>query len=544
MPQMSDLAQLKIQAKRFKRFNLRRAFESDPKRFQRFSTSGAGITLDFSKNLIDAEIMKSLVSLAKTSRLDKRRKAMFAGEIANSTEHRAVLHTALRANGNSGAKVAGKAVDPLITTELQRFLGFAEDVRSGRVASADGTPFRDVVNIGIGGSDLGPVMATLALAPYHDGPKIHFVSNVDGAHLADVLKSLDPAQTLFLIASKTFTTQETMANAVAARSWVEAKLGKSKAGQHFAALSTAKEKVEAFGIDSARMFGFWDWVGGRYSIWSAIGLSLAIAIGSEHFKAFLAGAKAMDDHFQSVPHERNLPVLLALLGVWNRNGLGFNAHAVLPYEQRLLRFPAYLQQLDMESNGKSVRLSGETVSHKTGPLIFGEPGTNGQHAFYQLLHQGTDVIPADFLIAAEGHEPHLAHQHRLLIANCLAQAEALMKGRTLAEAKAQLKAQGLNPEQIKALAPHKVFPGNRPTNTLFYAKLDPAILGALIALYEHKIFVQGVIWNINSYDQWGVELGKELAGTLQPLIEGKASSTPRDSSTMGLIKALREMTHS
>jgi glucose-6-phosphate isomerase len=541
MTDQARLAVLKLEAKRLKRMNLRRAFESDPKRFQRFSAEAAGIHLDFSKNLIDNELLVKLVKLAKTAGLEKRRKAMFSGEAINITERRAVLHTALRADGKSGAKVDGKQIDPLIKAELQRFLDFAEGVRSGNIAAADGKAFTDVVNIGIGGSDLGPVMATLALAPYHDGPRLHFVSNVDGAHLSDVLKSLDPRRTLFLIASKTFTTQETMANASAAKAWTEAKLGKAKAGEHFAALSTAQKKVQAFGIDPKRMFGFWDWVGGRYSIWSAIGLSLAIAIGAKRFKEFLAGAKAMDDHFQTVAFDKNLPVLLALIGIWNRNGLGFKAQAVLPYEQRLLRFPAYLQQLDMESNGKSVSLSGKAVTHATGPLIFGEPGTNGQHAFYQLIHQGTDIIPADFLIAAEGHEPHLAHQHHLLIANCLAQTEALMKGRTLNEAKAQLKAQGLSGEQIQALAPHKVFSGNRPTNTLFYRKLDPAILGALIALYEHKVFVQGVIWNINSYDQWGVELGKELAGTLQPLIEGKESVIPRDSSTLGLIKALRSL---
>jgi glucose-6-phosphate isomerase len=541
MADQSGVFGLKLEAKRLKRMVLRDAFESDPKRFLRFSAEGAGIHLDFSKNLLDEELLKSLVKLAKSAGLEKRRKEMFSGEAINITERRAVLHTALRADGKSGAKVDGKPIDPLIKAELQRFLDFAEGVRAGSIAAADGKTFTDVVNIGIGGSDLGPVMATLALAPYHDGPRLHFVSNVDGAHLSDVLKSLDPRCTLFLIASKTFTTQETMANALTARDWAEAKLGKVKATQHFVALSTAKQKVEAFGIDSARMFGFWDWVGGRYSIWSAIGLSLAIAIGAKRFKEFLAGAKAMDDHFQTVAFDKNLPVLLALIGVWNRNGLGFNAHAVLPYEQRLLRFPAYLQQLDMESNGKSVDLSGAVVKHATGPLIFGEPGTNGQHAFYQLIHQGTDIIPADFLIASEGHEPHLAHQHRLLIANCLAQTEALMKGRTLTEAKAQLKAQGLSAQDINQLAPHKVFSGNRPTNTLYYAKLDPAILGALIALYEHKVFVQGVIWNINSYDQWGVELGKELAGTLQPLIEGKPSDTPRDSSTLGLIKALRRL---
>ncbi len=537
----SAFAALDRHARRMKSASLRDLFAADPKRFGRFSLAGAGLHLDCSKNLVTAETIDLLVRLAEASDLASRRKAMFAGEAINTTENRAVLHTALRANGTSQARVDGVAVDPLIAAELTRFLAFAEDVRFGRYVAADGEPFTDVVNIGIGGSDLGPVMAVLALAPYHDGPRLHFVSNVDGAHLADTLKVLDPKRTLVLIASKTFTTQETMANAVSARTWAEATLGKAKAGQHFAALSTAKAKVEAFGIDPARMFGFWDWIGGRYSVWSAIGLSLAIAIGAENFRAFLAGAKAMDDHFRQAAPARNLPVVLALLGVWNRNGLGFTAHAVLPYEQRLVRFPAYLQQLDMESNGKSVTRDGKPVATATGPLVFGEPGTNGQHAFYQLLHQGTNVIPCDFLIGAEGHEPALAHQHKLLIGNCLAQTEALMKGRTLAEAKAQLKAQGLSNAQVNRLAPHKVFPGNRPTNTIFYRKLDPATLGALIALYEHKVFVQGVIWNINSYDQWGVELGKELASSLQPMVEGREKPTGRDSSTAGLIRALAKL---
>ncbi|MGL4635906.1 MAG: glucose-6-phosphate isomerase [Beijerinckiaceae bacterium] len=534
-------AALKAHGKGMKKASLRALFAEDSKRFQTFTASGAGLTLDYSKNLITKETMGLLVELAKAADLDSRRKAMFAGEAINNTESRAVLHTALRAGGSSKAKVDGVAVDPLIAHELGRFLAFAEDVRAGRYLASDGKPFSDVVNIGIGGSDLGPVMAVAALAPYHDGPAIHFVSNVDGAHLADTLRGLDPRRTLILIASKTFTTQETMANANAARAWAVAELGAAKAGAHFAAISTAKAKVEAFGIDPARMFGFWDWVGGRYSIWASIGLSLALAVGAERFTEFLAGAKAMDDHFRKAAPAKNLPVLLALIGIWNRNALGFPALAVLPYEQRLLRFPAYLQQLDMESNGKRVQRDGKPVTEETGPLVFGEPGTNGQHAFYQLIHQGTDVIPCDFLIGAEGHEPHLAHQHQLLIANCLAQTEALMKGRTLEEASAQLKAQGLSDAEIKRLAPHKVFPGNRPTNTLFYKKLDPAILGALIALYEHKVFVQGVIWDVNSYDQWGVELGKELANSLQPMVEGRVKPTGRDSSTAGLIAALKAM---
>ena len=532
---------LKTQAKRLRKIALKQMFALDTKRFTRFSVGAAGLHLDYSKNLIDSEVMGTLVTLAENAGVEAKRKAMFAGEAINTTEGRAVLHSALRANGDSKAKADGAAVDPLITGELERFLNFADDIRHGRYCAADGKPFTDVINIGIGGSDLGPVMVTLALAPYHDGPRIHFVSNVDGAHLADTLKTLDPKRTLILIASKTFVTQETMANAISARAWVTQALGEHKAGLHFAAISTARARVEAFGIDPSRMFGFWDWVGGRYSIWSSIGLPLAIAIGSVHFKAFLAGAKAMDDHFRTAKLATNMPVVLALIGIWNRNGLGFAAQAVLPYEQRLARFPAYLQQLDMESNGKGVTLAGKRVATATGPLVFGEPGTNGQHAFYQLIHQGTDIIPADFLIGAEGHEPALAHQHQLLIANCLAQTEALMKGRTLAEATAQLKAQGLAAADIKRLAPHKVFPGNRPTNTLYYKKLDPAILGALIALYEHKVFVQGVIWGINSYDQWGVELGKELANNLQPMVEGRADVVDKDASTAGLIHALKRL---
>ncbi len=540
MATTAAFASLARHARRMKGLSLRKLFAEDARRYQRFSADAAGLHLDYSKNLVTPETLELLEALAEAADVVGKRKAMFAGEAINATERRAVLHTALRAGGGSRAKVNGEPVDADIAAELQRFLGFAEDVRKGRYSAADGKPFTDVVNIGIGGSDLGPAMATQALAPYHDGPRLHFVSNVDGAHLADILKPLSPVRTLVLVASKTFTTQETMTNALSARTWVEKTLGPQNAGRHFAAISTARGKVEAFGIDPARMFGFWDWVGGRYSIWSSIGLSLAIAIGAERFRAFLGGAKAMDDHFRKAPVGRNLPMLMGLIGIWNRNALGFPALAVLPYEQRLARFPAYLQQLDMESNGKRVTLSGKAVAGATGPLVFGEPGTNGQHAFYQLLHQGTDVIPADFLIGAEGHEPALKHQHRMLVANCLAQTEALMNGRTLAEAKAQLKAAGLPAAEIARLAPHKVFPGNRPSNTLVYRRLDPATLGSLIALYEHKVFVQGAVWGINSYDQWGVELGKELASTLLPMVEG-APAKGRDGSTTGLLKTIRSL---
>jgi glucose-6-phosphate isomerase len=521
--------------------SLRALFAEDPKRFDRLRAAGAGLTLDPSKNLIDDRALDLLERLAVAADVSGRRKALFSGAPINTTEQRAVLHTALRAGGGSRARVDGAEIDGVVAAELERFLAFAEDVRAGRAAAVSGRPFSDVVNIGIGGSDLGPAMAAQALLPFADGPRLHFVSNVDGAHLADVLKGLTPAATLILVASKTFTTQETMANALSARRWMEGALGSAEAGRHFAAISTAREKVEAFGIDPARMFGFWDWVGGRYSLWSSIGLSLAIGVGSAHFRAMLAGAKAMDDHFRKAPFRKNLPMLLAMIGVWNRNGLGFPALAVLPYEQRLARFPAYLQQLDMESNGKRVTLAGKAVATATGPLVFGEPGTNGQHAFYQLLHQGTDVVPADFLVGAQGHEPDYAHQHAMLIANCLAQTEALMNGRTLAEAKAQLRAAGLPAAEAARLAPHKVFPGNRPTNTLFYRRLDPATLGALIALYEHKVFVQGAVWGINSFDQWGVELGKELAASLLPMVEGKAATAGRDGSTAGLVRALREL---
>ena len=413
---------------------------------------------------------------------------------------------------------------------------FAQAVRLGepRGVGAGGQKFTDVINIGIGGSDLGPAMTTLALAPYHDGPHLHFVSNVDGAHIFDTLKTLNPATTLILIASKTFTTIETMTNAATARAWIAGALGEAAVGTHFAAISTALDKVAAFGISSDRVFGFWDWVGGRYSIWSSIGLPLMIAIGSQRFVEFLRGAHAIDEHFRSAPLDKNLPVLMALVGVWHRNICGYAARAVIPYDQRLSRFAAYLQQLDMESNGKSVTLSGAPVTTKTGPLVWGETGTNGQHAFFQLLHQGTDVIPVEFLVAARAHEPAaMAAHHTLLLANCLAQSEALMRGRTLAEAKAGLLAAGRSVAEADRLAPHRVFPGNRPSITIAYPLLDPATLGKLIALYEHRVFVEAAIWDINAFDQWGVELGKELATGLQPVVEGKAPGT-------GLVAKIRE----
>lgn len=519
--------------------SLRTMFQEDPERFAKFSTHFEDLLLDYSKVKLDAKALELLLQVARLAGVEAKRTAMFSGEKINATENRAVLHTALRNRSDDPVLVDGKDVMPDIRSVLDAMADFAEAIRSGELTSSSEAPFTDVVNIGIGGSDLGPAMTTLALAPYHDGPELHYVSNVDGAHIADTLEKLDPATTLIIVASKTFTTVETMTNAQTARKWIADALGEEAVGDHFAAVSTALDKVAAFGISEERVFGFWDWVGGRYSIWSAIGLPLMISIGPDAFFEFLEGAHALDTHFNTAPLEENLPVLMALIGIWHRNVLGYGARAVLPYDQRLSRLPAYLQQLDMESNGKRVKLDGTAVERDTGPLVWGEPGTNGQHAFYQLLHQGTSVIPCEFLIAAKGHEEDLAHQHELLISNCLAQSEALMLGRTLEEAKALLAGAGLSEENIDRLAPHKVFPGDRPSLTLVYDQLTPFTVGRLIALYEHRVFVEGVIWGINSFDQWGVELGKELATALLPMVRGEAAPVGKDSSTKGLLAALR-----
>ncbi|RVA18634.1 glucose-6-phosphate isomerase, partial [Mesorhizobium sp. M7A.F.Ca.CA.002.05.1.1] len=467
--------------------------------------------------------------------LEGRRAAMFAGKKINVTEDRAVLHTALRNLTGKGVTVDGQDVKADVIAVLDAMGAFADAVRSGKAAGATGKKITDIVNIGIGGSDLGPAMATLALAPYHDGPRAHYVSNIDGAHIHDTLKGLSAETTLFIIASKTFTTVETMTNAETARKWVQEALGKEAVGKHFAAVSTALDLVARFGIAPDRVFGFWDWVGGRYSLWGAIGLPVMIAVGPRNFRAFLDGAHEMDEHFRTAPVQENLPALLGLVGWWHRVICGYPARAVIPYDQRLSRLPAYLQQLDMESNGKSVTLEGTEVTTPTGPLVWGEPGTNGQHAFFQLLHQGTDFIPVEFLAAAVGHEPELKHQHDLLLANCLAQSEALMKGRTLDEARAQMLAKGMKPAEVDKIAPHRVFSGNRPSLTILYRKLDPRTFGRLIALYEHRVFVEGTLFDINSFDQWGVELGKELATGLLPVVEGKESAAKRDASTAGLV---------
>ncbi len=523
---MSDDAWKDVKAFADTHINIADLCAADPDRFTKFSAASDDLLLDYSKTSLTDESLQALLKLAAATHVAAKRDAMFAGEKINVTENRAVLHTALRNVSGTPVLLDGKDVMPDIHASLAQLYAFADSVRSGALAAADGQPFTDVVNIGIGGSDLGPVMVTGALAPYHDGPRLHFVSNVDGAHIADTLRGLNPARTLFIIASKTFVTIETMTNAHTARRWLVAALGEAAVGAHFAAVSTAVDKVAAFGIAPEKIFGFWDWVGGRYSVWCAIGLPVMIAIGSDNFQKFLAGAHAMDTHFRMAPLAKNLPVLMALVGVWHRNICGYAARAVLPYDQRLARLPAYLQQLDMESNGKSVQIDGAAVLQATGPLVFGEPGTNGQHAFYQLLHQGTNIVPCEFLIAAQSHEPDLQQHQDLLMANCLAQAQALMVGRRLAQANGN---------------PHRVFSGNRPSVTLAYRKLDPATLGKIIALYEHRVFVEAAIWNINAFDQWGVELGKELATTLLPVVAAGTDDPTQDISTRGLVAHLHRL---
>ncbi len=529
---------LKSTAAATKATDIRAAFAADPQRFEKFSVSADDLTMDFSKTAVNADILALLVELADAGGVAEKREDMFSGVAINFTEDRAVLHTALRNRTNNPVLVDGKDVMPDVNAVLAAMGKFAEGIRSGSLKGATGKAITDVVNIGIGGSDLGPVMATLALAPFHDGPRAHFVSNIDGAHIADTLKLVEPETTLFIVASKTFTTIETMTNAQTARKFVADALGDAAVQHHFCAVSTALDKVAAFGIDQERVFGFWDWVGGRYSIWSAIGLPLMIAIGPDNFGHFLDGAHAMDTHFRTAPTEKNLPMLLGLIGYYHRNALGYPTRAILPYDQRLSRFPAYLQQLDMESNGKGVTIDGTPVEGQSGPVVWGEPGTNGQHAFYQLIHQGTSIIPAEFMIAANSFEPELRHQHDLLIANVLAQSEALMKGRTFEEAKKQLTDKGMDDKKADFIAPHRVFTGNRPSITFVYDKLTPFAFGRLVALYEHRVFVEGVLFRINSFDQWGVELGKELATGLLPVVEGKESAAGHDSSTQGLVKTL------
>ena len=511
-------------------------FAGDPKRFATFQAQLGDLLFDYSKHRVTADTMRLLFDLAKAAKLDERRTALFAGEPVNLTEGRAALHMALRNMSDRPMYADGQDVMPAVRAERARIAKFADGIRSGALRGAEGETFTDIVNIGIGGSDLGPAMGARALAPFGQaGLTGHFVSNVDGADIGDTLKNLDPARTLVIVSSKTFTTQETMTNAASARAWLAEELGEDAVGMHFAAVSTQLDRVKAFGIEPDRVFGFWDWVGGRYSMWSAIGLALTILIGPKNFDDFLSGGEEIDTHFRETPIERNIPALMGLIGVWEHNVCERKTLAVIPYDQRLGRFAAYLQQLEMESNGKSVTREGLPAPLSTSPVVWGEPGTNGQHAFFQMLHQGTDVVPIDFLVAAEPTDAD-AHHHALLVANCFAQGEALMRGRTLAEVKAQLAKNGMSTEAIETLAPHKVFSGDRPSSTLIYRKLDPRMLGRLVAIYEHKVFTQGVIWDVNSFDQWGVELGKELASRLAPIVEdGSKSTAELDGSTAGLI---------
>ena len=515
-----------------------RRFETlvDAARAADFTAQAGDMVLDYAKTNIDADGRALLIELLEASGVAAKRDAMFAGQPINETEGRAVLHTALRNLDGDPVMVDGVDVMPDVLDTLERMSDFATQVRDGRFAGQGGK-ITDVVNIGIGGSDLGPAMAAQALAPYHDGPRCHFVSNVDPADIAAVLRSCDPETTLVIVASKTFTTIETMTNARTAQAWMAQTV--SDTGAQFAALSTAEDKTAAFGIDASRVFGFEDWVGGRYSMWGPIGLSLMIAIGPDAFRAFLRGGQAMDRHFQAADWQENLPALLALVGIWHNQICGYTTRSVLPYDNLLNRLPAYLQQLEMESNGKGVSMGGADLDVPSGPVVWGEPGTNGQHAFYQLIHQGTRVVPCEFLVAARGHEDDLHHQHQLLVANCLAQSEALMRGRTLNEARAKV-ADKFDGDELDRQARHRVFPGNRPTVTIAYPQLTPFVLGQIIALYEHRVFVEGAVLGINSYDQWGVELGKELATALQPIIEGAQSTDDKDGSTAALVGFLQK----
>jgi glucose-6-phosphate isomerase len=532
--------------------NMRGLFAGDATRFERFSLDLGDLFVDYSKNLVTAETMRLLVALAEQQKVAEWRDRMFAGDKINGTEGRAVLHVALRNRSNRPILVDGKDVMPEVNGVLARMRRFTEALRTGAWKGWTGKRITDVVNIGIGGSDLGPVMVCEALRPYWQSPgktgadqgrlRAHFVSNVDGTHFVETVKDLDPETTLFIVASKTFTTQETLMNARSARAWLlERSKDDGTVAKHFVAVSTATEEVRKFGIDPANMFEFWDWVGGRYSLWSAIGLPIACAVGMDRFEELLAGGHAIDEHFRTTPLDRNAPVVLGLLGVWYSNFFGAETHAILPYDQYMHRFPAYFQQGDMESNGKRVDKQGHAIAdYSTGPIVWGEPGTNGQHAFYQLIHQGTRIVPADFIAPVHTHNP-LGDHHLVLLANFFAQTEALMKGKTEAEARAELEAQKLPPERVAELVPHKTFPGNRPTTSILVPRITPKTLGMLVALYEHKIFTQGVIWNIFSFDQWGVELGKQLAKKIEPELRLAGDVSSHDASTNGLINRYKRL---
>ena len=515
--------------------NMKQLFTEDPERFQKFTILFDDILLDYSKNRINDTTIALLVQLAKECKLDEAIKAMYSGEAINQTENRPVLHIALRNQSNTPILVDGKDVMPEVNRVLEKMKAFSDKVISGEWKGYTGKAITDVVNIGIGGSDLGPVMVTEALKAYKNHLNMHFVSNIDGTHMVETLKTVDPETTLFLVASKTFTTQETMTNARTARAWfLEKGAAEEDIAKHFAALSTNSKDVAAFGINTDNMFEFWDWVGGRYSLWSAIGLPIALSLGFEKFEELLKGAHATDQHFESTPFEKNIPVILGLLGVWYINFFNAETQAILPYDQYMHRFAAYFQQGDMESNGKHVDRNGNEVDYETGPVIWGEPGTNGQHAFYQLIHQGTRLIPCDFIAPAQSLNP-IGEHHPILLSNFFAQTEALMNGKTEEQIHEELSAEGKSAEEIAKLAPFKVFEGNRPTNSFLLKKVTPYTLGSLIAMYEHKIFVQGIIWNIFSFDQWGVELGKQLAKSILPELKGDEAVNTHDASTNGLI---------
>jgi glucose-6-phosphate isomerase len=536
LTQSASWQALRVHYDVIKPITMRQMFQKDAARFNNFSLQLGSLFFDYSKNRINAETIKLLVALAEDAQLPAYIDRMFSGEKVNSTEHRAALHTALRNRSENPVYVDGKNIMPDVKRVLGLMRRFSDAVRNGHHVGHTGKAIRNIVNIGIGGSDLGPLMACEALKPYANQNLLtHFVSNIDSSHLSQTLKKLDAETTLFIVSSKTFTTQETLTNARSARAWLVEKLGDEEAvAKHFAAVSTNLEATAKFGINPQNVFEFWDWVGGRYSLWSAIGLPIAMYVGMDNFEELLNGGYAMDEHFRNTPLDKNIPVLMGLLGIWYGDFFGTGSNAVFPYDQYLHRFPAYLQQLEMESNGKSVDRDGNAVDYDTGMVVWGEPGTNGQHAFYQLFHQGTRIIPADFLAPLHSQNP-LGEHHAILLANCFAQTEALMVGKTSQEARAELAKQGLQGKELEALLPHKVFAGNKPTNTLLFDKLDPYTLGMLIALYEHKVFVQSVVWNTNPFDQWGVELGKQLAGKILPELGDSYVASLHDASTNGLI---------
>lgn len=536
-------ARLKQIRSQLKNLSISDLFTLNPKRFEEFSTSIDDMILDYSKLHMNKDVLNTLFKLAKVCDVEEKRDAMYRGDKINITENRAVLHIALRNKLDNPIYVDNRDIMQDVHDGLEKMQEFANGIRDGKIVSSSNESFTDIVNIGIGGSHLGPAMVTQSLKPFHDGPNVHFVSNIDSSHITDVLADLNPKRTLILIASKTFTTIETMTNAKTALSWMKEAVGEQNVSEHFAAISTALEKTKDFGIKDNRVFGYWDWVGGRYSIWSSIGLGVMIAIGTKNFDEFLDGAYEMDQHFKNAPLEENMPVLLGLIGIWHINICEYPTRAILPYDQRLSSFPSYIQQLDMESNGKSISSSGEMLYEKTGAIVWGDAGTNSQHSFFQLLHQGSQIVPCEFMLGVNKSESNMKEHNDLLIANCLAQSQALMAGRRVDEVIRVLEKRGVSHEESIRLAPHRQFNGNRPSSTLLYKKLDPKTLGKIIALYEHRVFVEGIIWGVDSFDQWGVELGKELATEMLSHVQNcnkdkNYTHKDMDSSSAGLLNAI------